>query len=160
MPDLHAKKSIDDLWPVRNKKVMMRVDFNVPIKDGIISNDYRIRSTLPSILKILRQGGSVILMSHLGRPKGVSYKDIMDDETLREGYYKTWKEERGSGKTSFFASLSAKDKKQILSWSSKAEEAKDISGESGSGKTYLFSTIPASEKKTLLDKLTQERQET
>lgn len=159
MVELNAKKSIDNIWPVRNKKVLMRVDFNVPIKDGVISNDYRIRSSLPSILKILRQGGSVILMSHLGRPKGVSYKDIMNDETLRESYYKTWKEERGSGKTSFFASLNAADKKLILGWSSKAEEASQLSDEVGSGKTYLFSTLPQDEKKILLDKLTQERRQ-
>lgn len=75
MTTLTAKYSIDNIWPVNNKKVLMRVDFNVPIKDGTITNDLRIRSALPSIQKILAQGGSVILMSHLGRPSGIVYEE-------------------------------------------------------------------------------------
>jgi hypothetical protein len=55
---LNVKKSVDDFWPVRNKKVLIRVDYNVPIKHGVISNDYRIRSTLPTLEKVLSQGGS------------------------------------------------------------------------------------------------------
>lgn len=64
------KLSIKDL-PLQNKKVMMRVDFNVPLDaDGHITDDTRISSSIPSINYILNQGGSLILMSHLGRPKG------------------------------------------------------------------------------------------
>ncbi len=62
------KKSLEDL-PLKNKKVLMRVDFNVPIKNGAITNDSRIRASLDSIKYILNQGASLILMSHLGRPK-------------------------------------------------------------------------------------------
>ena len=55
-----------------------RVDFNVPIEYGIIGNDYRIRMTLPTIKLILEKGASPILMSHLGRPRGVLYgSDLM-----------------------------------------------------------------------------------
>ena len=64
-----AKKTIADV-EVNGRKVLMRVDFNVPLQDGEITDDRRIRMALESIEHVLNRGGSVVLMSHLGRPKG------------------------------------------------------------------------------------------
>jgi phosphoglycerate kinase len=63
------KLSISDL-ALSNKRVFMRVDFNVPIEDGRITDDNRIAASLPSITYVLDKGGCLILASHLGRPKG------------------------------------------------------------------------------------------
>jgi phosphoglycerate kinase len=59
---------------IKGRKVLMRVDFNVPIKDGVISDDTRVQAALPSIQHVLAKGGSLVLMSHLGRPKGKGYE--------------------------------------------------------------------------------------
>lgn len=70
------KKTIKDV-DLKNKKVIMRVDFNVPLKNGEITDDTRIKAALPSIKYILEQdGASLILMSHLGRPKGEAKPEL------------------------------------------------------------------------------------
>lgn len=63
------KKTLKD-YNFKDKKVLVRVDFNVPLKGDVITNDKRIVESLPTIKYILENGGSVTLMSHLGRPKG------------------------------------------------------------------------------------------
>ena len=67
------KKTIRDV-DLHGKRVLMRVDYNVPIKEGVISDDKRIKATLPTIKYILEQGAALVLMSHLGRPAGTGYE--------------------------------------------------------------------------------------
>ena len=63
------KKNVDDI-NVSGKKVLVRCDFNVPLKDGIITDEYRLVADLPTIKKLIADGGKIILCSHLGKPKG------------------------------------------------------------------------------------------
>ena len=69
------KKTVDDI-AVKGKKVLVRCDFNVPVKDGIITDDNRITAALPTINKLVSEGAKVILCSHMGKPKGEVKKEL------------------------------------------------------------------------------------
>src|SRR3989337_1611040 len=73
-----AKMVVSDLpdSTFEGRRVFVRVDFNVPIKDGVISEDYRIRRTIPTIDYLIEKGAKVILASHLGRPRGMVIPDL------------------------------------------------------------------------------------
>ena len=67
------KKTVRDV-DFKGRRVLSRVDFNVPIKEGKVADDTRITSAIPTIKYILDHGASLVLMSHLGRPKGKGYE--------------------------------------------------------------------------------------
>ena len=69
------KKTVDDLH-VAGKRVLVRCDFNVPLKNGVITDENRIVAALPTIKKLMNDGGKVILCSHLGKPKGESKPEL------------------------------------------------------------------------------------
>jgi len=101
------KKTVRDV-DVQGKKALVRVDFNVPIKDGIVGDDTRIRAALPTLEYLLEKGAALILCSHLGRPKGVpspefSLKPVADQLAKLMGRPVSFAEEPVGPKTESLA---------------------------------------------------------
>jgi phosphoglycerate kinase len=78
-----ATKTIEDI-DVKGKTVLMRVDFNVPIKSGKVVNDKRIVAALPSIRRVIESGGKLVLMSHCGRPSGKGFEADLSNRPAAE----------------------------------------------------------------------------
>src|SRR4051794_36235947 len=69
-------KTLDDLGDAEGKRALVRVDLNVPMHDGAVSDDTRLRATLPTVTELADKGAIVLLLAHFGRPKGVRRPDM------------------------------------------------------------------------------------
>ncbi len=78
-------KTINQIRNLKNKRVLVRADFNVPVKDGKVKEDARLLASIPTIEYLLKKGAKVILVSHLGRPEGVEEKYSLKPVALRLG---------------------------------------------------------------------------
>jgi len=81
------KMTVRDI-SLESKHVLMRVDFNVPMADGVVTDDKRIKAALPTIDYVIDQGGSLVLMSHLGRPKGTGFEPAFSLKAASEALAK------------------------------------------------------------------------
>ena len=63
-------RTLDDLGDLAGRRVFVRLDLNVPLEDGVVADDARIRAGLPTLVELLERGASIVAASHLGRPNG------------------------------------------------------------------------------------------
>ena len=91
-----ALRTLDTLGSLAGKRVIVRADLNVPLKDAVITDDGRVRATLPTLNALINQGARVIVCSHLGRPEGAppnqavrlrSSRAVKDARAPRSGAY-------------------------------------------------------------------------
>jgi len=75
-PGMNSFKTLNDLGDVTGKRVLVRVDLNVPMQDGRVSDDTRLRATLPTVTELADKGAIVLLLAHFGRPKGDKRPDM------------------------------------------------------------------------------------
>ena len=71
-----AFKTLDDMGEVRGKRVLVREDLNVPMADGAVTDDTRLRATLPTVTELADRGAIVLILAHFGRPKGTPNPDM------------------------------------------------------------------------------------
>ena len=69
-------KTLDDMGDISGKTVLVREDLNVPMQDGAISDDTRLRSAMPTVLELADRGAKVLILAHFGRPKGQKSADL------------------------------------------------------------------------------------
>src|SRR3546814_11913861 len=92
-----AFKTLDDLTDIAGKRVLVRVDLNVPVSDGKVTDATRIERVAPTIRELSKKGAKVILLAHFGRPKGAPDAD-MSLAIVRPAVEKIRSEERRGGK--------------------------------------------------------------
>ena len=71
-----AFRTLDDLGDIKGKRALVRVDLNVPMADGRVTDDMRLRALLPTVLELSNKGAKVLLLAHFGRPKGAKHSEM------------------------------------------------------------------------------------
>lgn len=149
-----SKKSVDDIWPVTGKRVIVRTDFNVQVRGNVMENDFHIRCAIPTIRKVIEQGGICILLSHRGRPKGVTMTEAEEYLARQQKHLSMIHQ----GRTAYFASLSKEEKLMILSWTEASNMVVEHSAVDSAGDSLIetFASLEDREKTILLNRFVAE----